>query len=69
MRRGEVWTMAGSAAYAGKPRPVAIVQDDAFEATNSVTICAFTTEANEVPLFRVGGRAERPERAPARVAA
>jgi mRNA interferase MazF len=54
MRRGEVWTASASAAYAGKPRPVAIVQDDAFEATDSVTICAFTTEVNEVPLFRVG---------------
>ena len=53
MRRGEVWTASAGAAYAGKPRPVAIVQDDAFEATGSVTICAFTTEVKEVPLFRV----------------
>jgi mRNA interferase MazF len=51
VRRGEVWT--GGADYAGKPRPVAIVRDDAFEATDSVTICAFTTEVKEVPLFRV----------------
>jgi mRNA interferase MazF len=53
MRRGEVWTAPAGTAYAGKPRPVAIVQDDAFEATDSVTICAFTTEVKEVPLFRV----------------
>ena len=53
MRRGEVWTASASAAYAGKPRPVAIVQDDAFEATDSVTICAFTTDVKEVPLFRI----------------
>jgi mRNA interferase MazF len=53
MRRGEVWTMAGGAGYAGKPRPVAIVQDDAFNATRSVTICAFTTNPSEAPLFRV----------------
>jgi mRNA interferase MazF len=45
--------MAGGAGYAGKPRPVAIVQDDAFDATRSVTICAFTTNASEAPLFRV----------------
>jgi mRNA interferase MazF len=53
MRRGEVWTMAGGAGDAGKPRPVAIVQDDAFNATRSVTICAFTTNPSEAPLFRV----------------
>jgi mRNA interferase MazF len=53
MRRGEVWTASATAAYAGKPRAVAIVQDDAFEATDSVTICAFTTEEKAVPLFRV----------------
>jgi mRNA interferase MazF len=53
MRRGEVWTASASTAYAGKPRPVAIVQDDAFEATGSITICAFTTKVKEVPLFRV----------------
>ena len=47
------WTASAGAAYAGKRRPVAIVQDDAFEATGSVTICALTTEVKEVPLFRV----------------
>ena len=29
MRRGEVWTAAGGKDYAGKPRPVVIVQSDA----------------------------------------
>ena len=53
MRRGEVWTVAGSADYAGKPRPVVIVQDDSFDATNSVTICAFTTDETNAPLFRL----------------
>ena len=53
MRRGEVWTVAGGAGYAGKPRPVVIVQDDSFDATDSVTICAFTTDATEAPLFRL----------------
>jgi mRNA interferase MazF len=28
MRRGEIWTVAGGAAYAGKPRPAVIIQDD-----------------------------------------
>ncbi|MBX5471549.1 MAG: type II toxin-antitoxin system PemK/MazF family toxin [Acetobacteraceae bacterium] len=53
MRRGEVWTVSGGTGYAGKPRPVVIVQDDAFDATDSVTICAFTTDPTEAPLFRL----------------
>jgi mRNA interferase MazF len=53
MRRGEIWTAAGGSGYAGKPRPVVIVQDDRFDATGSVTICAFTTDPTEAPLFRL----------------
>ena len=53
MRRGEVWTVAGGAGYAGKPRPAVILQDDRFDATNSVTICAFTTDPTDAPLFRL----------------
>src|SRR5438034_9522234 len=33
MKRGEVWTAAGGPDYAGKPRPVVVVQDDRFEHT------------------------------------
>ena len=39
--------------YAGKPRPVVIVQDDSFDATDSITVCAFTTDQTEAPLFRL----------------
>lgn len=53
MRRGEIWTISGGADYAGKPRPAVIIQDDSFEATASVTICAFTTDPTEAPLFRL----------------
>lgn len=53
MRRGEIWSIAGGADYAGKPRPAVVVQDDAFDATGSVTICAFTTDATDAPLFRI----------------
>src|SRR5881392_1492655 len=53
MRRGEIWTAAGGKDYAGKPRPVVIVQDDRFDATDSVTLCAFTTDPTEAPLFRL----------------
>lgn len=54
MRRGEIWTAAGGAGYAGKPRPVVIVQDDAFSKTGSVTICPITTH-------NIGTRHARPE--------
>ena len=53
MRRGEVWTVSGSKDYVGKPRPAVIVQDDSFDATNSITICAFTTDPTDAPLFRL----------------
>jgi len=53
VKRGEIWTIAGGADYAGKPRPAVIVQDDSFAATASVTICAFTTDPTEAPLFRL----------------
>jgi mRNA interferase MazF len=53
MKRGEIRTVAGGQHYAGKPRPVVIVQDDRFDATDSITICAFTTDATDAPLFRL----------------
>lgn len=53
MKRGEVWTVSGGASYAGKLRPAVIVQEDRFEATNSVTLCAFTTDATDAPLLRM----------------
>jgi mRNA interferase MazF len=53
MKRGEVWTVAGGADYAGKPRPVVILQDDSFDATGSITVCAFTTDPTDAPLFRL----------------
>lgn len=52
MKRAEIWTAAGGADYAGKPHPVVIVQDERFAATNSVTVCAFTTDPTEAPLIR-----------------
>lgn len=53
MRRGEIWSVAARVAYTEKPRPAAIVQDDRFDATASVTICALTTDPTEAPLFRL----------------
>lgn len=53
MKRGEVWTAAASTGYVGKPRPVVIVQDDRFDATDSVAVCVFTTDPTDAPLFRL----------------
>ena len=53
MKRGEVWTVSGGPDYAGKPRPAVIVQDDAFDATASITICPFTTHVAAAPLLRL----------------
>jgi mRNA interferase MazF len=53
VKRGEIWTVAGGKDYAGKPRPVVILQDDRFDMTDSVTVCAFTTDPTDAPLFRL----------------
>lgn len=53
MKRGDIWTVSGGKDYAGKPRPVVIVQDDSFDGTDSITVCAFTTDDTEAPLFRL----------------
>ena len=53
MKRGELWTMAGGPGYASKPRPVVIIQDDAFDATASIIVCLVTSEAIEAPILRL----------------
>ncbi len=52
VKRAEIWTVAGGPDYAGKPRPALVVQDDHFD-TDSVTVCPFTTDPTDAPLFRV----------------
>ena len=53
MKRGEIWSVAGGAEYAGKPRPVTILQDDRFAELGSITLCPFTTNPTPAPLFRL----------------
>ena len=53
MKRGEIWTVPGGPAYAGKPRPAVIVQDDRFDANNSVIVCPLTTDSTPAPIFRL----------------
>jgi mRNA interferase MazF len=45
--------VAGGKDYAGKSRPVVILQDDRFDRTDSITVCGFTTDPTDAPLFRV----------------
>lgn len=52
MNRGELWTVAGGV-YASKPRPALILQDDRFDATDSVTVLPLTTAAVDAPLLRI----------------
>jgi hypothetical protein len=53
MKRGDIWTVSGGKDYMGKPRPIVIVQDDSFDGTDSITVCAFTTDETDAPLFRL----------------
>ena len=53
MKRGELWTVAGGAAYAAKPRPAVIVQDDRFDANDSTVVCPLTTDPTAAPIFRL----------------
>jgi mRNA interferase MazF len=52
MKRGEIWSVA-AAGYAGKRRPAVIVQSDKFDATDSITVCLFTTDAADAPYVRL----------------
>jgi mRNA interferase MazF len=52
VNRGEIWTVAGGV-YAAKPRPAAIVQDDLFDATSSVTVAPMTSTLLDAPLMRI----------------
>lgn len=45
--------MAGGSGHASKPRPVLIVQDDAFTARDSLTVCLITTDPADPSVFHV----------------
>ena len=53
MKRGDIWTVAGGSAYVGKPRPAVIVQDDRFDANDSIVVCPLTTDPTPAPIFRL----------------
>ena len=49
MRRGYLHIAAARGTYAGKPRPVVIVQDDRFDVTASVPVCSLTSNPVDAP--------------------
>jgi mRNA interferase MazF len=53
VKRGEIWSIGGGPDYLGKPRPAVIIQEDSFDATASITVCAFTTDPTDAPLIRL----------------
>jgi mRNA interferase MazF len=53
LKRGDIWTPVGDVQYAGKPRPVVVVQHELFETLDSVTICGFSSDPTDLPLFRI----------------
>jgi len=53
LKRGDIWTASGGPDYAGKSRPVLIIQDDQFDSTGSITTCPMTTQVHDAPLFRI----------------
>lgn len=52
VRRGDILTVARGV-HASKPRPALIVQDDRFDATDSLTVGLFTSTKVDAPLLRV----------------
>lgn len=57
MRRGDIIIVAGGV-YASRPRLALIVQDDKFDATDSLTVCPFTSTEVDAPLLRVSVTAD-----------
>lgn len=47
-----MWTAPGGPDDGGKPRSTVIIQDDHFD-TDSVTVCPFTSDPTDAPLFRL----------------
>ena len=52
MKRCEIWTAAGGPDYAGKPRPVLILQSDQVHTIGSITLCGLTTDPGDGGMFR-----------------
>lgn len=53
MMRGDIWTASGGKDHAGNPRRIVVIQSDRFADLESVTVCPFTTDPLDLPLFRL----------------
>jgi mRNA interferase MazF len=53
MNRSDLVTATIPGDY-GKPRPVLVIQSDAFERLSSVTVLPLTTDLQAAPLVRIG---------------
>lgn len=54
MKRGEIYLASAGSGYAGKPRPVLIVQDDALEGLDSVVVCPVSSASPIREPLRIG---------------
>jgi mRNA interferase MazF len=52
VKRGDIVLVAGGV-DATKARPALVVQDDRFDATESLTVCPFTSVQVDAPLLRL----------------
>jgi mRNA interferase MazF len=52
VKRGDIVTASAGSGYAGKPRPVLIIQDDALVALDSVVVCPLTAAFHEESILR-----------------
>jgi mRNA interferase MazF len=52
IRRGDVVTVAMQGDY-GKPRPALVVQANAFQMLDSVTVLRLSSDLRDLPLFRI----------------
>jgi len=51
--RGEIRTTSANQSYAGKPRPVLIIQNDRLDADESTILCPLNADSADVPLRRI----------------
>ncbi len=54
MKRGELYLAAAGSGYAGKPRPVLIVQDEALANLDSVVVCPLSSASPVREPLRIG---------------
>jgi mRNA interferase MazF len=54
VRRGDIFSVAGSGGFAGKPRPALVVQTDLFNPNHpSITFCPISSHLTDDYLYRI----------------